>query len=74
VRGRPQPHLPEFDEIQDHLHLNSPGFLACMDNFFFSEVDLGLMELWVSVFSSVGLFFFFFFGLVVFLLVELDKF
>jgi hypothetical protein len=33
VRGEYQrrPHLPGFDEIQDHLRLSSLGFLACMD-------------------------------------------
>jgi hypothetical protein len=61
MRGRPQPHLPGFDEIQDHLRLSSQGFLACMDK------DQGgrFSALFFSIFSSMGLsssFFFFFFS------------
>jgi hypothetical protein len=54
VRGRPRPHLPEFDEIQDHFRLSSSGFLACMDK------DQGgrFNAFFFSIFSSVGLSFF----------------
>ena len=54
VRGRPRPHLPEFDEIQDHLRLSSSGFLTCMDK------DQGgqFNAFFFSIFSSVGFSFF----------------